>query len=102
MPQYKLVGSTNVEMIHLDFTKVFDKVDHCILCHILGQLGITDDTGVSSYRFLTDMYQFVSCNSSLRPIAGGVLHGTVLGPLLFLILMYDIDASVASDIVSFC
>ena len=59
MLAYQSDGSTNVDMIYLDFAKAFDKVDHGILCHKLRQLGITGDLGVWFYRFLTDRYQFV-------------------------------------------
>jgi len=31
----------NVDVLYLDFTKAFDKVDRGILCHKLKQLGVS-------------------------------------------------------------
>ena len=43
-------SSTTVDMIYLDFSKAFDKVDHGIVLHKLRDLGITGVYGsISSY-----------------------------------------------------
>ena len=38
-------SSTTVDMIYLDFSKAFDKVDHGIVLHKLKDLGITGNLG---------------------------------------------------------
>ena len=52
-------SSTTVDMIYLDFSKAFDKVDHGIVLHKLRDLGITGNLGVWFHQFLSDGTQFV-------------------------------------------
>ena len=52
-------SSMRVDIIYLDFSKAFDKVDHGIVLHKLTDLGITGNLGVWIYQFLSDRSQFV-------------------------------------------
>ena len=58
-----------------------------------------------SITFLTDRTQFVRLQGGVSfdsPVISGVPQGTVLGPLLFIILMCDINSGItSSSMVSF-
>ena len=98
-------GGNIVDMVYLDFVKAFDKVDHGVLLHKIKTLGITGKLGVWLYHFLTHRTHFVRLQGSIshdNPVLSGVPQGTVLGPLLFIILMGDINCDKSSSsIVSF-
>ena len=98
-------GNNTVDMVYLDFAKAFDKVDHGVLLHKIKMLGITGKFGVWLYHFLTGRTQFVRLQGGVSfdsPVISGVPQGTVLGPLLFIILMCDINSGITfSSMVSF-
>ena len=51
---HMLNSDTTVDMIYLDFSKAFDKVDHGILLHKLRDIGITGNLGNWFFQFLTN------------------------------------------------
>ena len=48
-----------VDMVQLDFSKVFDRVDHHILPHKLKPYGITKQLGIWTSQFLIGRSQYV-------------------------------------------
>jgi len=99
-----LEGGYNTDVIYLDFAKAFDKVDHGILSHKMRKLGIGGKVGLWIYEFLSKRTQKVVVNgahSSASDVISSVPQGTVLGPILFLILISDIDENSTSTISSF-
>ena len=94
----------NVDVIYLDFAKAFDKVDHGILCHKLKSLGICGKIGSWIFQFLSSRTQKVIINgfpSSTCSVQSSVPQGTVLGPILFTILLIDINVNISSTVSSF-
>ena len=90
----ELEKSNNVDVIYLDFTKAFDKVDHGILLNKLKKIGINVKIGVWIHNFLPNRQQCVAVNgtsSSECQVRSGIPQGSVLVPILFLIHISDIN-----------
>ena len=100
---HQLETNTSVDSIYLDFSKAFDKCDHGKILDKLKALGITGKLHRWIEDFLRNRKQIVvvnGCKSQPVSVSSGVPQGSVLGPILFLILMYDITDGINSSILS--
>jgi len=82
-----------ISVVYIDFARAFDTVCHSKLCYKLSRYGVTGNLLKWIQSFLTDRSQCTrvgqSCSDYVN-LSSGIVQGSILGPLLFLMYINDI------------
>ena len=89
-------------MILIDLQKAFDTIDHNILLQKLRSLNFTDSTVNWFHSYLSNRTFCVAVgqvNSDHAGLNCGIPQGSILGPLLFLIYVNDMEQAVTCELL---
>ena len=87
-------------MLSIDFQKAFDKISYSRILKSLQKFGIPRAVIMLVKSYLTDRMQRVSVDgfySMLLIITSGIPQGSIIGPIIFSMVIDDIFSSIRQD-----
>ena len=96
-----MASGKQTDVAVMDFSKVFDKVDHQRLNLKLKRMGINNKTSNWIGAWLSHRFQRVVVDghtSNSCPVLSGIPQGSVLGPCLILIYINDMPDTLKSNV----
>ena len=91
---------SSVDRVYLDFSNAFDKVDHDVVLNKLRDVGSTGKLELWLFQFQTNRIHFVRLPVVTRQdskVSSKMPQGTILGTLLFLIMISEINKDYSSS-----
>ena len=92
-----------VDMIYMDMSKAFYKVNHGCLLQKFHEFGFGSSLLQWFSSYLVGCYQRATVlgeTSETLPVSSGIPHGSILGPMLFLIYVNNLPDSVLTSHVA--
>lgn len=88
-------------VLAIDLSKAFDCLKHDVILESLQNLGVNHDIFRNYLQYRSQFVSVGKVASDLSSLSVGVPQGSILGPLLFIIALHDIESVIDSSLHAF-